>query len=400
MKVSKYKKIKRNRNIFGKNLGISPGGVIIWTILIVFFVGCGWFLYDPIYKLVTEGFPKSEVKQEMPPTEQEDNSKTPNITTEDTNLENDTPQKTPNNNISCSYITSDILLNNDKFKSYLDTLNKEKVSSVMIDLKDINGNVLYKTSLDDIDETRIISPNAIDLKSTVSLIKEKGFNVVGRIYSFKDHIAPFIFNKMSVKYMDTNLTWLDNTKENGGKPWLNPYSKEAQNYILDLAKEAHTLGINEIIFDKVEFPSEGYAYANFGKITKTNTEILKDFAEKAENLANEQDFNAYIAVNSSAIFLDNKMYGGNPLDFAKFGIALDLQPSLYTDGFKLPNDKVLENPSAKQGETVEAVLNALKGKINKEKTIAILGSTTTDQLEDQIKKVNDFGIKNYISIMP
>lgn len=394
--MSNYKKIKRNRNIFGRNFGLSAGAVIVWTLLIVFFVGCGWFLYDPIYKIVTEGFPK----REPAPITQDENkneNKPPEIGNENTS---NTQKPVEQKNINCSYIPGNILLNKDSLTTHLDSLNKEKINSVMIDLKDINGNILYKTALDGINETRIVASNAVDLKETISLIKEKGFSVVGRIYAFKDHVAPLLFGDMSIKYMDTNMLWLDNAKENGGRPWLNPYSEKAQEYILNIAKEACSLGVNEIIFDGVQFPAAGSSVANYGKISKTNSEILKDFAEKADKMATESSSKAYIAVNSSAIFGNNKIYGGNPLDFAKYGVALNLQPSLFVNGFKLSDDIILENPTAQPGSTVETVLSVLKDKIDTKNTIAILGGGTNDQLAEQTQKAKAFGIKDYIAVMP
>ncbi|MEG1448443.1 MAG: putative glycoside hydrolase [Oscillospiraceae bacterium] len=395
--MSNYKKIKRNRNIFGKNYGISAGATIIWTLLIIFFVGIGWFLYEPIYKLVTEGVPR---KEPSPITDIANETDNPPLAENEPPLEENPTEPVKQKNMSCSYIPTSILLDNDALEQHLLTLNKDKINSVMIDLKDINGNILYKTQLNGYNETRIVSSDAIDLKETISKITEKGFSVVGRIYAFKDHVAPLLFGDMSIKYMDTNMIWLDNTKENGGRPWLNPYSETAQNYIIDIANEAYSLGVRDIVFDGVQFPSAGLSVANFGKISKTNSEILKDFAEKADNSANEKGGRAFIAVNSSAIFGDNKIYGGNPLDFAKYGVALNLQPSLFTNDFKLSEDVVLENPTANQGKTVEAILSALKNDLDIEKTIAILGGGTTDHLSEQAEKTAAFGIKDYIAIMP
>lgn len=49
--------------------------------------------------------------------------------------------------------------------------------------------------------------------------------------------------------------WLDNKKENGGKPWINPFREEAQQYLSDLICEMADAGFAEIWCTDVLFPA-------------------------------------------------------------------------------------------------------------------------------------------------
>ena len=54
--------------------------------------------------------------------------------------------------------------------------------------------------------------------------------------------------------MDSPVNWIDDSKANGGKPWLNPNDKEAQDYIIALVEEAAGNGLGAILLDGVQFP--------------------------------------------------------------------------------------------------------------------------------------------------
>lgn len=59
------------------------------------------------------------------------------------------------------------------------------------------------------------------------------------------------------------MIWLDNEASKGGKPWLNPYSQTAQNYLLEVVKEVKNLGVDAILLDGVQFPDLNSNVATF-----------------------------------------------------------------------------------------------------------------------------------------
>ena len=114
-------------------------------------------------------------------------------------------------------------------------------------------------------------------------IRQAGLVPVGRVYAFKDRTATAHMYESAVKYMDSPVNWIDDSKANGGKPWLNPNDKEAQDYIIALVEEAAGSGLGAILLDGVQFP-EGVSlnlatYGNTGTLDKSA--ILADFLARA-----------------------------------------------------------------------------------------------------------------------
>ena len=74
---------------------------------------------------------------------------------------------------------------------------------------------------------------------------------------------PRIDRTMAVHYNKTQMIWLDNEASKGGKPWLNPYSQTAQNYLLEVVKEVKNLGVDAILLDGVQLPDLNSNVATF-----------------------------------------------------------------------------------------------------------------------------------------
>ena len=68
----------------------------------------------------------------------------------------------------------------------------------------------------------------------------------------------------AVHYQDTDYFWLDAAAENGGKPWLNPYSDLAFQYLDGLLGEVEDLGFEQILLSGVQFPNGASSSCNYG----------------------------------------------------------------------------------------------------------------------------------------
>ena len=91
---------------------------------------------------------------------------------------------------------------------------------------------------------------------------------------------------MAIRYeSEDGVLWLDDSVDNGGKPWLNPYSDTAQKYVLDIIYDAVDFGADAIILDGLRFPEEsaamGYAYFGVGTDDISREEALGMFAKRA-----------------------------------------------------------------------------------------------------------------------
>ena len=91
-----------------------------------------------------------------------------------------------------------------------------------------------------------------DLTEVISRCHAAGVRVIGRIVCFKDPLLAQAKPEYSIR--DRQGRTLIYQSE-GDLPFVNPYCPEVWAYNLDLAREAIALGIDEIQFDYVRFPT-------------------------------------------------------------------------------------------------------------------------------------------------
>lgn len=167
------------------------------------------------------------------------------------------------------------------------------------------------------------------LTDAFAAMREVGLTPVVRLFAFKDATAP---KKLADAKITTaghaDWTWYDGDPQNGGKPWLNPYSDAAQTYIVSLAEELYTAGAGALLLDGVCFPTQTaqaqLAVGNNAALSKA--EVLKQFITRVHNLREDAPLLLCGSVNA---FLGNNTAGfdGNPRDFGCTAIVPDLRLS-------------------------------------------------------------------------
>ena len=125
------------------------------------------------------------------------------------------------------------------------------------------------------------------LTDAFAAMREAGLTPVVRLFAFKDATAP---KKLADAKITTtghaDWTWYDGDPQNGGKPWLNPYSDAAQTYIVSLAEELYTAGAGALLLDGVCFPTQtAQAQLAVGaNAALSKAEVLKQFITRVHNL--------------------------------------------------------------------------------------------------------------------
>lgn len=192
------------------------------------------------------------------------------------------------------------------------------------------------------------------LTDAFAAMREAGLTPVARLFAFKDATAP---KKLADAKITTtghaDWTWYDGDPQNGGKPWLNPYSDAAQTYIVSLAEELYTAGAGALLLDGVCFPTQTaqaqLAVGNNAALSKA--EVLKQFITRVHNLREDAPLLLCGSVNA---FLGNNTAGfdGNPRDFGCTAIVPDLRLSalgkrlVIGDNKFTPSDETLADITA------------------------------------------------------
>lgn len=116
------------------------------------------------------------------------------------------------------------------------------------------GAINFATQNDIAVSMKAVSKSAVsDLAQACSIISDAGLVPYARISALTDNLASW---DKSICYLFENSTstWLDNSAELGGKPWISAFSDGAREYISSLCKEISDAGFAGIIAGELEFP--------------------------------------------------------------------------------------------------------------------------------------------------
>lgn len=170
-------------------------------------------------------------------------------------------------------------MRNGELLDNLDILKRLGINAIVFDVKDITGIVTYKSSLDDVIELGTHRQRSVDnMNLFIRMLKDKGFYTIARIAVFRDRLLVENAPSMAIRSYSTGKIWNRGSKE----LWCDPTSKRVQDYNIRIALELTSMGVDEIQFDYIRFPTVGnlqdahYRY-DYGRMSKkmTITHFLK-----------------------------------------------------------------------------------------------------------------------------
>lgn len=254
------------------------------------------------------------------------------------------------------YLTSWTAGDSSKINHFIDLIEKTELNAVVIDIKEVDGKIVFDTDSSLINELKTEDIKIPNLKEIVRQLHQENIYTISRIVVFKDDSLPKIKPKLALKNKSKGL-WQD-YKE---KTWLDPASQEAWDYHVELAKEAIKIGFDEINFDYVRFPSDGdisnIIYPAWDMKTPKSEIIRRFFEYLAEKL---KPLGAFLSVDLFGLTMvrsDDMNIGQileNAIPYFDF-ICPMVYPSHYP-----PDFEGYSNPAAYPYEIIK--MNLLKGK--------------------------------------
>jgi hypothetical protein len=148
------------------------------------------------------------------------------------------------------HVTGPLMSLPGKFKQYL-SLSSYGLNTVEVDVKDESGNVAFVHGAPKLARDGA-AVGYYDPRAVARQAKLAGVYLIGRVVTFEDPITSVAHPELAVRTSDGSV-W----KTRGGLGWLNPYSRAAWKYDVDVAVAAARAGFDEIQFDYVRFPSDG-----------------------------------------------------------------------------------------------------------------------------------------------
>ncbi|MEG1887279.1 MAG: putative glycoside hydrolase [Oscillospiraceae bacterium] len=241
------------------------------------------------------------------------------------------------------WIETKSLSSTEKMAAAIKKVKADGGNAVIIDFKNKDGMLCYDSSLEQAETAKTDEGAYPTVSECIALCKKENVQVIARIYCFRDPVASKKLGA-AITYMgQKGVLWLDNSYENGGKTWFNPYSEIAQKYLLDIIKEVCALKVDSILLDAVQYPNAGLTKATFEGETvegaPSRNQILNQFIEKAVSAAKSTTLICMVD-GKAAVEGSSKIYDGTIVNSAAKAFAVNVT------GIEV------KNPILVQGKTV------------------------------------------------
>lgn len=183
----------------------------------------------------------------------------------------------------------------DTFRTrILKIIDETEVNAVIVDLKDYSGAVAFpsKTALPGGKGCRVS-----DFRELIKMFHERDIYVIGRLTVFQDPLYTSVHPELAVQSKKGGV-W----KDHKGLAFVDVGATPFHSYIVTLAREAHALGVDEINFDYIRYPSDGNMLdTKYDHTTAPHPEMLeKFFAYLATEM--RKDHTGHVPILSADLF--------------------------------------------------------------------------------------------------
>ena len=167
-----------------------------------------------------------------------------------------------------------------KIDSAIDLCKKSELNTIVLDLKNEYG-IPYMSKNETAKKIGYVWDNYV-LKDMIDKCHSNGLRIIGRIVSFNDSTAAKKLPERAIKDENGELVLFSSE---GKRPFLSPYNRENWEYLIELAEEAASYGIDEIQYDYVRFPvgykNDKVPYYGAEGTYPTKAEAINRFLQEA-----------------------------------------------------------------------------------------------------------------------
>jgi hypothetical protein len=177
--------------------------------------------------------------------------------------------------IRAIYLTAYSAGSEKKVTNILAEIKNSNINAVVIDIKDYSGYLSYDSNIKMVNDLKLKQVKIKNIKNLIDRLHQAHLYVIAREAVFQDPLLSVKKPAWAVKSKASGKAWQDRK----GLSWLDTSNPAVWSYHVAIAKEAVSLGFDEINLDYVRFPSDGIisdmSFPYLGKQTKA--EALKNF---------------------------------------------------------------------------------------------------------------------------
>jgi len=156
-------------------------------------------------------------------------------------------------NVKALYMSGWVAGSENFRNSLVKIIDQTELNAVVIDIKDSTGRLSFQMNDPLIKNIGSVENRIRNIAALTTLLHSKNIYIIGRISTFQDPYLTKLKPEWAVKKKSDGTVW----KDRKGLSFLDPTNKNVHNYVLAIAKEAYTLGFDEMNFDYIRYPSDG-----------------------------------------------------------------------------------------------------------------------------------------------
>ncbi len=219
---------------------------------------------------------------------------------------------------------------NPKTKTYkriLELLDQTKINTVVVDVKNEYGDILYKNNLQKPLQYEAFKHRMVfDIKKFLEPFQKRNTYMIARIVCFKDELQARNNEDYAIKY--NGKIW----RNHDNMAWVDPFDKRAWRYVVDIAEDAAKQGFDEINFDYIRFPAKKGLTLKRKSTQQNRLNAIATFLEYVKKRL--EPYGVFISVDTYGQICWAKDDTGIGQTIENFKAHVDyLCPMLYPSGF-------------------------------------------------------------------
>ncbi|WP_320982545.1 putative glycoside hydrolase [Eisenbergiella porci] len=252
------------------------------------------------------------------------------------------------------YVTGN-MAGTSNMDNLISLVDRTELNTMVIDIKNDEGRVVYQMDSPMVSELGSAQKLVADMPALVKKCREHGIYLIGRIVAFKDPFLAENRPELALHNQDGSVF-----RDKSGLAWVNPYSREVWEYLMEIVAQAVAVGFDEIQFDYIRFSTDsGMSKVDFGPEAAgrdkegTITEFTAYAAQALHQLGVPVSADVYGIIIDSE--LDASIVGQDYYEMAKY---LDyISPMVYPSHYG-PGNLGLAVPDAQPYETIYRSMGA------------------------------------------
>ncbi len=230
------------------------------------------------------------------------------------------------NGVKALYVPYNRMGDEEYLRDTVKQVRKKNGNSVVIDFKTQQGKLVYSSLQENAVKGKCALYDNDTVRRAIDIFESAEIAVIARIYCFEDSAVANSDPNLAVKYMNTDVNWLDGKDETGGSPWLNPYSKQVRSYLVGIVREISSFGVGAFMLESLQFPdgqnTSGATYPGEKNAAKRNA-ALKNTISQIKNALPENSLLIFSQSANDAVGGNESIYFGSMADIPVYAVAVD-----------------------------------------------------------------------------